>query len=117
MVDFRADSQWYKNLNEINLDDFEENRDFEKAFNLNYVLLDRLYKDNNYDFTDDELLKLINDLKMLECSRFEELLYFAKERKNEYIKNNLNKVLLDEYNKTIIEKDLLTTFITLKING
>src|SRR5260221_3018395 len=79
--------------------------------------LDNLVKfyNNNYDFTCDELLLLLEDLRYLCSKRINELLVIIRHRNNSYFNNKISKYLINDYKKIIPEKNIFLTLVKYNI--
>src|SRR5258708_6638671 len=85
-------------------------------FVTDYSKLEMMYE-GNYDFTDDELLILINQLNYIDNKYLIDVIIFAKYRESELIEISLNEDLSKIYNEYMIGGEIFTEFIGRKNIG
>src|SRR5260221_9461896 len=78
-----------------------------------YTKLEKIYNDD-YNFTDEELWTLIDQLSYIDNKYLIDMIVFSKYKRSEFIKNNLNEDLSKIYNECGADDSIFKEFIKRK---
>src|SRR5260221_11633944 len=122
IIDLINDSVVLKNMEDFNEITPEEYYERDGAgclhtlignFIMDYEKLKKMYE-GDYDFTDNELLILLDQLNYIDNKWLMDMIIFSKYKKSKIIEDNLNEDLSKIYTKSIVDEDIFREFIKRK---